>query len=61
MGSVFDGNGLNCDGPANRPLDRVHIEIDADGNLVADMSKLYQWPKGQPSQFDRPGAYVTVT
>ena len=61
MGSAFDGNGINCDGPAPRPLDRVHVEVDADGNVIADLTKLYQWPKGQPSQFDKPGAYVPLT
>jgi cytochrome b6-f complex iron-sulfur subunit len=61
MGSAFDGNGINCHGPAPRPLDRVHVEVDANGNVVANTAKLYQWPKGQPSQFDRPGAYVTLT
>jgi len=61
MGSAFDGNGMNCDGPAPRPLDRVHVEVDTNGDLIADMSKFYQWPKGQPSQFDTLGAYVTLT
>ena len=61
LGSAFDENGINCDGPAPRPLDRVHVEIDADGNVIADLRKLYQWPKGQPSQFDNAGAYVSLT
>ena len=60
MGSAFDGNGINCKGPAPRPLDRVHVEVDGNGNVVADLSKLYQWPQGQPSQFDDPGAYVSL-
>ena len=45
MGSAFDGNGINCEGPAPRPLDRAHIEVDERGNVVADLSKLYQWPR----------------
>jgi len=61
MGSAFDGNGINCAGPAPRPLDRVHVEVDADGNVVANVAKLYQWPKGQPSQFDDRGAYLPLT
>ncbi|HYR74364.1 MAG TPA: Rieske (2Fe-2S) protein [Pyrinomonadaceae bacterium] len=60
MGSAFAGNGINCEGPAPRPLDRAHIEVDERGNVVADLSKLYQWPKGSPSQFDDPGAYVSL-
>lgn len=60
MGSAFDGNGINCAGPAPRPLDRAHVEVDAGGNVVADTSKLYQWPKGQRSQFDDTGSYVSL-
>jgi cytochrome b6-f complex iron-sulfur subunit len=60
MGSAFVGNGINCEGPAPRPLDRAHVEVDEGGNVVADSSRLYQWPKGSPSQFDDPGAYVSL-
>jgi len=57
---AFDGDGINCEGPAPRPLDRVHVEIDANGIVIADTSKLYQWPKGRPSQFDDHGAYISL-
>ena len=60
MGSAFDGNGINCEGPAPRPLDRAHVEVDEGGNVLADLTKLYQWPAGSPSQFDQPGAYVAL-
>jgi cytochrome b6-f complex iron-sulfur subunit len=60
MGSAFDGNGINCEGPAPRPLDRVHVDVHSEGQVVADLSKLYQWPKGQRSQFDERGAYVPL-
>jgi cytochrome b6-f complex iron-sulfur subunit len=60
MGSAFDGNGINCEGPAPRPLDRVHVEVDSEGQVVTDLSRLYQWPKGQRSQFDERGAYVPL-
>ncbi len=60
MGSAFDGNGINCEGPATRPLDRVNVEVDSRGNVVADLSRLYQWPKGRTSQFDERGAYVSL-
>ena len=53
MGSAFDGNGVNCEGPAPRPLDRVHVEVDSEGTVIADLSKLYQWP------FDEPGASIS--
>lgn len=47
MGSAFDGNGINSEGPAPRPLDRVHVELDPEGQVVANISKLYRSPKGQ--------------
>lgn len=60
MGSAFDGDGINCAGPAPRPLDRVHVEIDEDGKVIANPSNLYQWPRGQRSQFDDAGAYIPL-
>jgi cytochrome b6-f complex iron-sulfur subunit len=60
IGSAFDGNGINCEGPAPCPLDRVHVEVDSAGQAVADLSKLYQWPKGERSQFDEPGAFIPL-
>ena len=60
MGSAFDGKGINCEGPAERPLDRVHVEVNSEGQVVADLSKLYLWPKGGRSQFDERGAYLPL-
>jgi len=60
IGSAFDGNGLNCAGPAPRPLDRVHVEVNQAGEIVADISRLYEWSKESPSQFDEPGAYISL-
>ena len=60
MGSAFDGNGINCEGPAPRPLDRVHVEVDSEGQVVADIRKLYQWHQGESSQFDERGAYIPL-
>jgi cytochrome b6-f complex iron-sulfur subunit len=59
-GSGYDSQGINFEGPAPRPMDRAHIEIAPDGQMVVDTSRLYQWPKGQPSHFDDPGAYIPV-
>jgi len=58
MGSHFDAEGKNCAGPATRPLDRVHIEAGANGELVVDSSRLYQWLKNGEDEFNRAGAYV---
>ena len=59
-GSGYDSEGVNFEGPAPRPMDRAHVELDATGQIVVDTSRLYQWPKGQPSHFDDPGAFLSV-
>jgi cytochrome b6-f complex iron-sulfur subunit len=59
-GSGYDSEAINFEGPAPRPMDRAHVEIDATGQIVVDTSRLYQQPKGQPTQFNNPGAYVSV-
>jgi cytochrome b6-f complex iron-sulfur subunit len=51
-GSGYDSEGVNFEGPAPRPMDRAHVEIAPDGQILVDVSKLYQWPKGQTSQFN---------
>ncbi len=50
-GSGYDDEGINFEGPAPRPMDRAHIEIAPDGQILVNVAKLYSWPKGQPSQF----------
>ncbi len=57
-GSGYDSEGINFEGPAPRPMDRAKVEIAPDGQILVDVSKLYQWPKGQPSAFNDPGAYL---
>jgi len=57
-GSGYDSEGVNFEGPAPRPMDRAHVDISPDGQILVDVSKLYQWPKGQPSQFNDPGAFL---
>jgi len=59
-GSGFDSEGINFEGPAPRPLDRAHVELSAEGEIVVDTGKLYAWPKGLPSQFNEPGSYISV-
>jgi cytochrome b6-f complex iron-sulfur subunit len=58
-GSGYDSEGINFEGPAPRPMDRAHIELAPDGQVLVDTAKLYQWPKGQPSHFNDPGAFLT--
>jgi cytochrome b6-f complex iron-sulfur subunit len=57
-GSGYDSEGINFEGPAPRPMDRAKVEIAPDGQILVDVSKLYQWPKGQPTHFNDPGAYL---
>jgi cytochrome b6-f complex iron-sulfur subunit len=59
-GSGYDSEGVNFEGPAPRPMDRAHVEIAPDGQVLVDVSRLYQWPKGQASRFDDPGAFLSV-
>ena len=57
-GSGYDSEGINFEGPAPRPMDRAHVELAPDGQIIVDTSRLYQWPKCQPSKFNDPGAFL---
>ena len=59
-GSGYDSEGVNFEGPAPRPMDRAKVELSPDGQILVDVSKLYQWPKGQPSQFSDDGSYLPM-
>jgi len=59
-GSGYDSEGINFEGPAPRPMDRAHVELAPDGQVLVDVSRLYQWPKGQASHFDDQGAFLSV-
>lgn len=59
-GSGYDNEGVNFEGPAPRPMDRAHVELAPDGQIVVDTSRLYQWPKGQASKFNDSGAFLSV-
>jgi cytochrome b6-f complex iron-sulfur subunit len=57
-GSGYDSEGINFEGPAPRPMDRAHVEVDPEGQIVVDLSHLYSWPKGERSQFGDDGAIL---
>ncbi len=59
-GSGYDDEGVNFEGPAPRPMDRAHIELAPDGQILVNVAKLYQQPKGQPTQFNDDGAYIRL-
>ncbi|MBI3786227.1 MAG: Rieske 2Fe-2S domain-containing protein [Deltaproteobacteria bacterium] len=54
-GSEYHSNGVNFAGPAPRPLDRLRITVNLDGQLVVDTSVTYG-----PDRFDIDGAFVSV-
>ncbi|HUB80900.1 MAG TPA: Rieske 2Fe-2S domain-containing protein [Bryobacteraceae bacterium] len=57
-GSGYDSEGINFEGPAPRPMDRAHVELNAQGQIVVDTSHAYSWPKGERSQFGDDGAIL---
>jgi cytochrome b6-f complex iron-sulfur subunit len=60
-GSGYDSEGVNFEGPAPRPMDRCHVELDATGQIIVDTSRLYvRDPKAGRDEFDQPGAILTV-
>jgi cytochrome b6-f complex iron-sulfur subunit len=65
-GSGYDSEGINFEGPAPRPMDRAHVSVAPDGQILVDVGKLYMWPKGLPNQFNtydegtNSGAYIRV-
>jgi cytochrome b6-f complex iron-sulfur subunit len=59
-GSGYDSEGINFEGPAPRPMDRAHVTLDAEGQIVVDTNRLYKKPKGEVGEFDEPGSYLSI-
>jgi cytochrome b6-f complex iron-sulfur subunit len=59
-GSGYDSDGINFEGPAPRPMDRAHVELDAEGQIVVDINRLYDWPKGGTNRFEEEGSYIPL-
>ena len=61
-GSGYTPEGINFEGPAPRPMDRAHVELDAQGQIVVDTSKLYMWDraKGGRDEFNDRGAFIAL-
>jgi cytochrome b6-f complex iron-sulfur subunit len=60
-GSGYDSEGVNFEGPAPRPMDRCHVELDATGKIIVDASRLYvQDVKAGRTEFNDAGAYLSV-
>jgi cytochrome b6-f complex iron-sulfur subunit len=54
-GSGFYQSGVNFEGPAPRPLERVRVARADDGQLVVDVGVKYRQEKGD---WDKPGAFL---
>ena len=48
-GSGYDSEGVNFEGPAPRPMDRAHVELAPDGQIIVDVSRLYHGPRDSPA------------
>ncbi len=59
-GSGYDSEGINFEGPAPRPMDRAHVELDAEGQIVVNVGKLYRWPKGEKNEFNDDGSFIPL-
>lgn len=61
-GSGYDSEAINFEGPAPRPMDRAHVALDAEGQIVVDVNRLYKWEKGipAPGEFNEEGAYIPL-
>jgi len=56
-GSGFSVEGINYEGPAPRPLERVKITVAEDGQILVDKSVRFRYEKGE---WSKPGAYLHV-
>ncbi len=56
-GSGFYKSGINFEGPAPRPLERVRVSRSEEGTLVIDTGVRYLYEKGD---WNRPGAFLKV-
>jgi cytochrome b6-f complex iron-sulfur subunit len=54
-GSGFYPTGVNFEGPAPRPLERVRVARADDGQLLVDVGVKYRQENGD---WDKPGAYL---
>jgi hypothetical protein len=41
-------------------MDRAKVTLDAEGQIVVDVSRLFKWPKGERNEFNDPGAYIPL-
>jgi cytochrome b6-f complex iron-sulfur subunit len=56
-GSGFYKSGINFEGPAPRPLERLRLTRAEDGQIVVDTAVKYLYEKGE---WTKPGAFLKV-
>lgn len=56
-GSGFTPTGINFEGPAPRPLERLKVSLAEDGQILVDRSIKFLWEKGE---WDKRGARLKV-
>jgi cytochrome b6-f complex iron-sulfur subunit len=54
-GSGFTKEGINYEGPAPRPLERLRIGLADDGQLEIDAAVRFRYERGE---WDKPGAFL---
>jgi len=59
-GSGFYKTGLNFEGPAPRPLDRLKVTVGDDGQLVIDKSKILRMEAGGEPDDQHPESILKV-
>lgn len=57
-GSGFKKSGINFEGPAPRPLERLAISMDPEGSIIVDKAKRFLYEKGQ---WDAPEAFLKLS
>ena len=56
-GSGFYASGINFEGPAPRPLERVRISLADDGQILIDQTQIFQQEKGQ---WSNPESFLVI-
>jgi cytochrome b6-f complex iron-sulfur subunit len=60
-GSEYTKEAINYEGPAPRPMERCHLDIGPDGQLVIDTGKRYVYQGGPGKGWETNGAYLNYT
>jgi cytochrome b6-f complex iron-sulfur subunit len=59
-GSGFYRDGTNYEGPAPRPLDRIEISLNSEGQLVVDKGEVYRMGPGVDPDEQHPESLLKV-